>query len=456
MSVDIFPLLDYSELAICLQSCDFSLATEENISRPTSQFVITLYKQIIDSFMGISSDSLLRNGQETSNDDAVYEGTNEEAFFSDSLQVLILNKICYKFFQNIGVSDFNMMDLNRPDTQRTKRLLSAVVNYARFREERMFDCNRFISKTEDLLGQLRSKFDDYNLLQQQIKRYDEEEKQIEDVGVQSNGDELEALESNNRSIETQLKKLTQVQETLSIDYNNYKEEKQKMLKELETLGFQIVELDSQWEKLERYAESNTDELDRSIEELQNLLDAKRQKLSQLEFSQKNLHTSTQTFQRVLEELFNVLQIVSMEIQNSHRKEEGLVELKRQLITRRNKVENILNSGVMVKLSILEEQLESQRNKLSDLVETSQTNHDVNAQHLKSLQHKYTEQIMPEIQKAEIHIEKDLIAGEVKKLEEKMHSLQVDFQQEARAIDMEYSLLAGHMNKYLELMLEKID
>lgn len=456
MSADIFPLLDYSELAICLQSCDFSLATEENIARPTSQFVITLYKQIIDSFMGISSDALLKKGQEHINDATEYEEENEEAFYSESLQVLVLNKICYKFFQNIGVSDFNMMDLYRPDTQRTKRLLSAVVNYARFREERMFDCNRFISQTEALLGQLRSKFDEYNLLQQQMKRYEEEEKQIDEVGVQSNGDELEALESNNRSIETQLKKLTQIQETLSIDYNNYKEQKQRMLKELETLGFQIVELDSQWEKLEKYAESNMDELERSIEELGMLLEAKQQKLSQLEHSQENLRTSAQKFQRVIEELYGILQIVSVEIQNSHRKEEGLVELKRQLALRHSKVENILTSGVMVKLSILEEQLEMQKNKLTELTESSKNNHEANAQHLLSLQQKYTEQIMPEIQEAEMHIEKDLMVGEVKKLEGKMHRLQVEFQQEVEAIDMEYSLLAGHMNKYLEVMLEKMN
>lgn len=456
MSADIFPLLDYSELAICLQSCDFSLATEENIARPTSQFVITLYKQIIDSFMGISSDALLKKGQEHINDATEYEEENEEAFYSESLQVLVLNKICYKFFQNIGVSDFNMMDLYRPDTQRTKRLLSAVVNYARFREERMFDCNRFISQTEALLGQLRSKFDEYNLLQQQMKRYEEEEKQIDEVGVQSNGDELEALESNNRSIETQLKKLTQIQETLSIDYNNYKEQKQRMLKELETLGFQIVELDSQWEKLEKYAESNMDELERSIEELGMLLEAKQQKLSQLEHSQENLRTSAQKFQRVIEELYGILQIVSVEIQNSHRKEEGLVELKRQLALRHSKVENILTSGVMVKLSILEEQLEMQKNKLTELTESSKNNHEANAQHLLSLQQKYTEQIMPEIQEAEMHIEKDLMVGEVKKLEGKMHRLQVEFQQEVEAIDMEYSLLAGHMDKYLEVMLEKMN
>lgn len=462
MSNDVFPLLDLSELAICLQSCDFSLATEDNLSRPTSQCIITLYKQIIDSFMGISADSLInmqqnRSAQETGKDREYIgdDDDNDYGSYSETLQVLVLNKICYKFFQNIGVADFNIMDLFKPEVQRTRRLLSAVVNYARFREERMFDCNRFISQTEALLGQLRSKFDDYNLLQQQMKQYEEEEKAVNDV-VEVNGDELSALESNNRNLEAQLKKLTQIQEALSIDYNNYKEEKQKMLGELESLGFQVVELEAQREKLQKYSETNMDGLEKGIVELQELLDTKQRKLNELETKQRNLHISTQTFQRVIEELYDILRIVSIELQESHKKETSLIELKQQLIIRRDKMENILSSGILLKLSILQEQLETQKKKLSDLLESSRTKSDENENQLRELKRHYREEVVPQSQKAETHIEKDLITGEVKDLEQKMHSLQVQFQQEIDAVELEYSLLAGHINKYMECMLEKMD
>lgn len=453
MSVDIFPLLDISELATCLQSCDFSLATEDNIARPTSQFVITLYKQIIDSFMGISPDHL--NGAENHIFGQSQRELDEQAASSQGMQVLVLNKICYRFFQNIGVSDFNLMDLYRPDTQRTKRLLSAVVNYARFREERMFDCNKFISQTETLLGQLRSRFDDYNLLQQQINRYEEEDWKVDGVAPQEDGDELRALEENNRNIEMELKKLTQLQETLSIDYNSYKEEKQKMLKELEALGFQVVELDSQREKLQRYSESDINEMDHSIEELQKLLDSKREKLGSLERQQRNLRLSTQTFQRVIEELYDVLKIVSTEIRDSHRKEETLIDFKQQLIMRRDKLENVLDSGVMVKLAILDEQIETQKTELVNFRQSSKVKHEKNADQISKLQEKYTKEIVPKIQEAEVHIERDLMVGQVKRLEEDMHRLAIEFQREVDQIDIEYSLLASHMSKYMTVMLEKI-
>lgn len=440
MNNDIFPLLDIPELSICLQSCDFSLATEDNIARPTSMYVMTLYKQIIDNFMGISADSLINIGREDDEeDDAAYNAT---------LRVLVLNKICFKFFENIGVNDFNMLDLYRPDALRTRRLLSAVVNYARFREERMFDCNRFISQTEALLGQLRSKFDDYNLLQQQLEDYDEE---AANVG----GPKLESLEDNNKELEAQLKNLTQIQQTLSSDYNKYKDEKQKMLKELESFGFQVVELESLKEKLSKFSDTNLQALQDGISELQTMLGDKQRNLAELQKSQKNFEVSTQTFQRIIEELYELLRIISTELQESHMKESNLMDLKQQLIIRRDKMETMLSSGLMVKMSVLQEQLDIHRTQLDDLERNARLESKRYDQELSELQQEYADNVVPQVQQAEQNIERDFILGQVKQLEQKMQSIKVDFQNEVDAVELEYSLLAGHINKYMETMLDKL-
>lgn len=440
MNNDIFPLLEIPELSICLQSCDFSLATEDNIARPTSMYVMTLYKQIIDNFMGISADSLIGVGREGNEE--------EDGAYNATLQVLVLNKICFKFFQNIGVDDFNMSDLYRPDPLRTRRQLSAVVNYARFREERMFDCNRFISQTEALLGQLRSKFDDYNLLQQQLNDYDEEATQL-------GGAELEFLEENNSELESQLKDLTHVQQRLSLGYDNYKEEKQKMLKELESFGFQLVELESLKEKLTKYSETNLEALETGISELESLLNDKQRNLSELQKSQQNLKVSMQTFQRVIEELYELLKVISTELQESHMRESNLMDLKQQLIIRRDKMEVMLSSGLMVKMSVLQEQLDAQKDQLGDLERNARLESQRYDQELGELQEEYAEKVAPQVQEAEQNIERDFIFGEVKELEQKMQSIKVEFKNEVDAIELEYSLLAGHINKYMEIMLDKL-
>jgi kinetochore protein Nuf2 len=37
----------------------------------------------------------------------------------------------------VAISDFSIRDLIKPDAQRVKRILSAIINFAKFREEQL-------------------------------------------------------------------------------------------------------------------------------------------------------------------------------------------------------------------------------------------------------------------------------------------------------------------------------
>ncbi|SCU80509.1 LADA_0B07910g1_1 [Lachancea dasiensis] len=446
MSKDVFPLLDIQELVLCLQSCDFALANEENISKPSSKYVVTLYKQIIDSFSGISPDALISQGEllvgsggERIDDDPVYK---------DTLEMLTLNKICFKFFQDIGVPDFNMMDLYKPDALRTQRFLSAVVNYARFREERMLDCDQFMSQTESLLGQLRQKLDDYNFLQQQIQKY----RESTDL---ADGETLSSLEANNRNLESQLKKLTHVQETFTIDYNNYKSEKRKLMAQLESLGFELIELELQRDKLRRYSEADLPNLNASIQELSKMFEGQQTTLTVLQDKHRNLVRSMDVFQTVTSELYELLRIISTDLQESHLRELSLLEMKDQLAKSDAKLSNLLESGLIIKLSSLNAQLESRKQSIRDLEESTRSQQLENSSILQTLQKEYAEEVMPEVQRIEEHVEKELFGNVINTLEKDMQALRDEFKKESEAIELEYSLLATHINNYMRSMLEMI-
>lgn len=443
MSKDVFPLLDLPELVVCLQSCDFSLATEESISRPTSQYVITLYKQIIDSFMGVSPDSLL-------SDEAIFDnhGVNDfqqNSLYSETVKVLALNKICFKFFQDIGVSDFNMMDLYKPDALRTRRLLSAVVNYARFREERMFDCDKFMSKTEFLLNQLRSKFDDYNYLQQQMN------KNRADIELKE-GETLESLQSHNKHLEQQISRLKEFQETLGLDYDGYKSRKQSLLHDLEKFGFELIELEFERNKLEKYSKTDMDELNTNISKLSHLLSTQQSNLATLEQRYRKLRASMTTFQTLTQELYEVLQFMSTDLQEAHLREAGLLDMREQLLQTDEKLKNILSSGIVVKMKILQSQLDAQKQKLSQLEEETKKKESDNRSHLISLKAQYKDEILPGLKANEERIENELLNGTIKSYDYQINELKKEFQGEVEAIDLEYSLLSAHINRYMESML----
>ncbi|SCV04826.1 LAMI_0H19614g1_1 [Lachancea mirantina] len=447
MSKDVFPMLELEELVVCLQSCDFSMASENSILRPTSQYVTTLYKQIIDSFMGISPDDLSKFDNEI---EGFKLGVNNfDTRLKDTLSVLTLNKVCYKFFCDVGVSDFSLMDLFKPDPYRTRRLLSAVVNYARFREERMFDCDQFMSITETLLGEIRQKFDDHNFLRRQVDRY----RGVEGMEGQ---DDVTTLEDENKNLETQLKNLTHVQEAFTIDYNTYKSNKQALLSELESLGYQLIELESQRDKLKRYTETDLPTLERSLTELRTVLQQQHQKLSELEWRQRKILISGKTFTSIMSQVYDVLQVISTDIQESHMKESGLIDLKEQISQSADKLQNLLTSGVLVKISIVQSQLDHHQEKLGELKESTTAKQQENKKAIEMLQHEYSKEILPELQLTEERIEKEIMAGVMKDLESEIRNLKAQFQRESDAIELEYSLLASHINKYIESVLQKMD
>ncbi|AGO12342.1 AaceriAEL015Wp [[Ashbya] aceris (nom. inval.)] len=454
MSSDNFPLLDIPELVTCLQECDFSLATIQNVERPSSQFVITLYKQIIDTFMGVSPDSLLEDSRNfvENGDTGEQEVYGASLVYHDTLKILALNKICYKFFLDIGVSDFNVMDLYKPDPHRTRRFLSAVANYARFREEAMLELDgdqhpdgvRYLEQTDNLLKELRLKFDANNILYSRVQKYKEFQK----------SDDLEALESDNKHMESELRHLNQVQEALTVDYERYKAEKQKHLSELETLGYELIELESERDKLRKYSQTDAEVLRKGVRELSLLLEQQQVQLEKLEQKQKNLQISLETFQASTQELYEVLQIVSTDLQDSHLKESTLLDAKHKLMQNHKNLNNLLSAGIMAKITLLQEQLDSQKRKLAELELNTQAKESENSATLKRLRKQHTEEILPEVRNIEQRYTTK-VADTITNYESQMRNIRADFDNEVALIETECSLLFNHIKNYMTTIGEKL-
>lgn len=70
----------------------------------------------------------------------------------------------------VGIHDFSMSDVNAPDAKRTKRALSALINFAKFREERISTYTQQTILTEDLLDRREELQQAVELLQQRLAR----------------------------------------------------------------------------------------------------------------------------------------------------------------------------------------------------------------------------------------------------------------------------------------------
>ena len=457
MNRDVFPLLDVPEIVMCLESCDFTLASEEEISRPTSPYIMSLYEQIIKGFAGVTTDRTL--------DDTTKRMSDEESrLFVPTLRIITLNRTCYRFFKDIGVDDFGMGDLKRPTFERVRRLLSAVVNYARFREERMFDCKRFISTMEVLLNRLRSKFDDYNLLTQQtndiqqlIGGYMEKANiDISDLGnteLQGRFDaEYAKLEDENKQLESQLKNLTSTQETFSINYNDYRLEKQELLKQLEAMEYRIIELESKRDKLQKGLDTDMTKLDSEISDLKQQLQQKQTTQADLETKQTNLQVSAKSYEDFINELYELLRILSTELQDSQRNERGLIDMKQQLIANRDNLKTVLSTTVVERMAALQQQISRDEPRLQELVQMSQTQLQQFEDQKKEISEYYYQVIQPKQEESEDYIHRILINGKIKTAERALQENKAKYSQQKSQLEHEWSALVDCIVKYMEDLL----
>ena len=195
---------------------------------------------------------------------------------------------------------------------------------------------------------------------------------------------------------------------------------------------------------------------RQIQEFSQMLEEQQKNLADLQSRSKTLSKSTESFQAITAELYELLRIISTDLQESHLKEIGLREVKSQLMNSDAKMKHLLNSGIMVKLSNLESQLAAQKERLQELKNSTRTRQTENTTTLQNLQRQFSEEIMPELQKIDEHVEKELIGRQIKTLERDMQALKDEYKRDSDAIELEYSLLATHINNYMQSMMKMID
>lgn len=63
---------------------------------------------------------------------------------------LLLLLRSFSLMRTVGVADFNIGDINTPEYKRTRRNLSGLINFAKFREERIAKYTEETAKTEQV------------------------------------------------------------------------------------------------------------------------------------------------------------------------------------------------------------------------------------------------------------------------------------------------------------------
>ncbi|KAJ2013725.1 kinetochore-associated Ndc80 complex subunit nuf2, partial [Coemansia sp. S85] len=105
--------------------------SEEDLDRPTPQRVQTWYEAFLFILKGISLEQM------GSSDVELLDVTDFPESHGDDIFLMSFYANMSTLLQQVGVDDFSLRDMLKPEPIRVRRILSGVCNFAMFRDDRM-------------------------------------------------------------------------------------------------------------------------------------------------------------------------------------------------------------------------------------------------------------------------------------------------------------------------------
>ena len=142
-----FPELKAVEILQCMVDLNIQLSDTELI-KPTPAAVQRVYEAFAEIFMGSSKDQYVAN--ESSEAVAAVEYSE---IYLDAISLVRFFRIIVRLMREVGIEDFGMRDLIKPEPHRLKIILSAVINFAKFREEQLNIYEELNKKTDEIYSE---------------------------------------------------------------------------------------------------------------------------------------------------------------------------------------------------------------------------------------------------------------------------------------------------------------
>eukprot|EP00916_Digyalum_oweni_P013636 GHVL01022402.1.p2 GENE.GHVL01022402.1~~GHVL01022402.1.p2 ORF type:complete len:709 (+),score=112.44 GHVL01022402.1:84-2210(+) len=104
--------------------------TAAQMEKPTAELVKQIYVSSLEQFWDMPKEDL---AQMSYNSLRFFESPE---IYSEAVPFLVMIRHLQKFLSTCGITDFRLQDMSKPEPKRLKRHISAMLNFARFRQER--------------------------------------------------------------------------------------------------------------------------------------------------------------------------------------------------------------------------------------------------------------------------------------------------------------------------------
>lgn len=270
-----FPELKSGEILQCMEDLRIPLG-EQELSKPGPAVVQRILEAFADIFMGIPREQFAAAQPSF----GVMEMLEYPDLHMDSIGLISFYRTVLRLMLEVGVEDFSLRDLIRPEGPRLRLILSAVINFAKFREEQLAVFEDFSRKADQLVEE-RARL---------VQRRGELAKRVDGLRAQRRGQEDAAgrVREEIGGLIQELRDFKREQTGLSGDLDQLKTRRTELSEKLAHSQFLLGNIKQECHKLKSRIVHSPEKLLQIIAEMNGSIAAEKHNLTQLERKSREL------------------------------------------------------------------------------------------------------------------------------------------------------------------------
>eukprot|EP00158_Paraphelidium_tribonemae_P003347 Partr_v1_DN26054_c0_g1_i2_m228 putative NUF2, NDC80 kinetochore complex component, homolog (S. cerevisiae) len=430
-----YPLMRVADIVQCLDALDIKIS-EAEILKPQPNSVLRLFETLADILMNIQYGRFTGQlGDEGALDRILEDTTDYPELHRDSLSTMMFFRQFSRVMLNIGVRSFCLRDLTHPEPARIRSLLSAIINFARFREERLALFEELTAQTDELVKEKM-------LL---VENRDSMTEQINSIKLQRNEEQprVDKLVAVTRDMAEKLKEMKSTGDQINSGLSVLKAEKSVLVDRKQNTDISLQVGKQEVERLRSRIVRNPEQLKKAIQDMNSSFQALKQAVAQSEKQSFEIKLKIENLATVEQDLASCVKLqeeceLEMKVLNDIKKK---VYAKKDLSSRKQ--------AEYRELEIKEQQLKRQETaseeKLNRLHNQLAVKHDSTSSKLRKYRQEW-EELSGDDQEAQKQIED--FGSQITVLKSKLQELKTAGEMDLSSAQNDISIVKNIMNSCL--------
>ncbi|WWC98584.1 hypothetical protein V866_005476 [Kwoniella sp. B9012] len=430
-----FPLLGLPELMECLSALGIP-AQMEDLTKPTAGTTQGIYAGLIEALMGAPMESIEAPKQ------ALLGMMEYKDMYNDALQFTMFFRHVRDLANLCGITNFSLADLTRPEPARFKTVLSGIMNFAKFRDERAHFQAQLQAKLQEQAEKTVS-------LRQKI---DQVENDISEITARNAAErpQSEQAQKRNDGLRAELMELRSQQMKLSSETEELKKERQALMDQAAHNAHLNTQIQQQILSAKSRLVQSPDRIKKQISEMSISLSSEKARLSSFQLKARELSNRLEVINSLELDLKNLIDLQkTIEAQKVK-----IEEAKRNRTIGESKKESkeLELKNLQSRSDQLNKQIENAQNKLDRQQELTNETRERHNKRLAELKAEYT---VRSKERGVWQKQRDLLLAEQKELENEMSNFIQTHENEINDLLQEYWTMRRQAEDYMNTMSVKL-